>query len=205
MPNVSCSSCGHAELRRDGTCPECGAQACPECGAARAAQANFCSQCGFALAGLTPRVSARAAPIASAASPGEHALARVMASRLAFEGERKLVSVLFADLRGSLSVIEGVDPEEVQALLDAVLAAMVEAVHRYEGAVSQTMGDGILALFGAPLAHEDHALRSCCAALAMQEAVRRMQHPHADRRIGIVAADRYHAADAPRIHEREAE
>ena len=175
MPNVSCSSCGHAELRRDGTCPECGAQACPECGAARAAQANFCSQCGFALAGLTPRVSARAAPIASAASPGEHALARVMASRLAFEGERKLVSVLFADLRGSLSVIEGVDPEEVQALLDAVLAAMVEAVHRYEGAVSQTMGDGILALFGAPLAHEDHALRACCAALAMQEAVRRMQ------------------------------
>lgn len=98
-----------------------------------------------------------------------------MASRSALEGERKPVTVLFADLRGSLSVIEGVDPEEVQALLDAVLAAMVDAVHRFEGAVSQTMGDGILALFGAPLAHEDHALRACCAALAMQDAVHRMQ------------------------------
>ena len=100
---------------------------------------------------------------------------RVMVSRAALEGERKPVSVLFADLRGSLSVIEGVDPEEVQALLDAVLAAMIEAVHRFEGAVSQTMGDGILALFGAPLAHEDHALRACCAALAMQTAIKSMQ------------------------------
>ena len=141
---------------------------CPECGATRASTANFCSQCGYALTGLAPR----SVPPAPAT---DLALQRAMGSRLSLEGERKRVSVLFADLRGSLSVIDGVDPEEVQALLDAVLAAMVEAVHRYEGAVSQTMGDGILALFGAPLAHEDHALRACCAALAMQDAVRRMQ------------------------------
>jgi class 3 adenylate cyclase/tetratricopeptide (TPR) repeat protein len=84
------------------------------------------------------------------------------------------VTVLFADMRGSLSLIQGVDPEEVQMLLDAVLAAMIDAVHRYEGAVVQTMGDGILALFGAPIAYEDHATRACCAATAMQAAMRRL-------------------------------
>jgi class 3 adenylate cyclase/tetratricopeptide (TPR) repeat protein len=103
---------------------------------------------------------------------------RVLASRAALEGERKQVTVLFADVRGSLSVIQGVDPEEGQALLDAVLEAMAEAVHRYEGAVNQVMGDGIMALFGAPVAHEDHALRAACAALAMQDAVRRLHSAH---------------------------
>jgi class 3 adenylate cyclase/tetratricopeptide (TPR) repeat protein len=102
---------------------------------------------------------------------------RVLASRAALEGERKQVTVLFADVRGSLYVIQNVDPEEGQALLDAVLEAMAEAVHRYDGAVNQVMGDGIMALFGAPVAHEDHALRAGCAALGMQDAVRRLRNP----------------------------
>ena len=80
---------------------------------------------------------------------------------------------MFADITGSLALIEGLDPEEAKQRLDPVLRLMIEAVHRYEGTVNQVLGDGIMALFGAPVAHEDHALRACYAALAMQEALRR--------------------------------
>jgi class 3 adenylate cyclase/tetratricopeptide (TPR) repeat protein len=89
------------------------------------------------------------------------------------EGERKLVTVLFADLKGSMELLADRDPEEARKLLDPVLERMMEAVHRYEGTVNQVMGDGIMALFGAPLAHEDHAVRACYAALRMQESVKR--------------------------------
>src|SRR5262249_5892832 len=89
------------------------------------------------------------------------------------EGERKQVTVLFADLKGSTELIQGLDPEEARQLLDPALHAMMDAVHRYEGTVNQVLGDGIMPLFGAPLAHEAHALRACYAALAMQTALRR--------------------------------
>jgi class 3 adenylate cyclase len=98
---------------------------------------------------------------------------KILASRAALEGERKQVTVLFADLKGSTELIEGLDPEEARQLLDPALHVMMEAVHRYEGTVNQVLGDGIMALFGAPVAHEDHAVRACYAALAMQSAMRR--------------------------------
>src|SRR5262249_35440945 len=98
---------------------------------------------------------------------------RILASKAALEGERKQVTVLFADLRGSMELLADRDPEEARQLLDPVLERMMEAVHQYEGTVNQVMGDGIMALFGAPLAHEDHAVRACYAALRMQEAVKR--------------------------------
>src|SRR5262249_40172001 len=91
----------------------------------------------------------------------------------ALEGERKQVTVLFADLKGSMELLADRDPEEARKILDPVLERMMEAVHRYEGTVNQVMGDGIMALFGAPLAHEDHAVRACYAALRMQEQVKR--------------------------------
>jgi class 3 adenylate cyclase/predicted ATPase len=97
---------------------------------------------------------------------------KILTSRSALEGERKQVTVLFADLRGSMELLADRDPEEARQLLDPVLERMMAAVHRYEGTVNQVMGDGIMALFGAPLAHEDHAVRACYAALAMQEAIR---------------------------------
>ena len=96
---------------------------------------------------------------------------KVLHSRSAMEGERKQVTVLFADLKGSMELLADRDPEEARQLLDPVLERMMDAVHRYEGTVNQVMGDGIMALFGAPLAHEDHAVRACYAALAMQAAV----------------------------------
>jgi class 3 adenylate cyclase len=98
---------------------------------------------------------------------------KILTSRSALEGERKQVTVLFADLKSSMELLADRDPEEARQLLDPVLEQMMEAVHRYEGTVNQVMGDGIMALFGAPIAHKDHAVRACYAALAMQTA---MQH-----------------------------
>src|SRR5262249_17639241 len=96
---------------------------------------------------------------------------KILTSRNALEGERKQVTVLFADLKGSMELLADRDPEQARQLLDPVLERMMAAVHRYEGTVNQVMGDGIMALFGAPIAHEDHAVRACYAALAMQESV----------------------------------
>ena len=101
-----------------------------------------------------------------------HLAEKIRTARSALEGERKQVTVLFADLKGSMELLADRDPEEARQLLDPVLARLMAAVHRYEGTVNQVMGDGIMALFGAPLAHEDHAVRACYAALAMQEAMR---------------------------------
>jgi class 3 adenylate cyclase/tetratricopeptide (TPR) repeat protein len=122
-----------------------------------------------------------AAPVPIAEPPPSAPLAytppylaeKILTSRSALEGERKQVTVLFADLKGSTELIHNLDPEQAQAILDPALQAMMDAVHRYEGTVNQVLGDGIMALFGAPIAHEDHAARACYAALAMQDALRR--------------------------------
>src|SRR5262252_8429688 len=100
-----------------------------------------------------------------------HLTDKILAARPALEGERKQVTVLFADLKDSTEFIRGLDPEAAQQLLDPALQRMMDAVHRFEGTVNQVLGDGIMALFGAPIAHEDHALRACYAALAMQAAM----------------------------------
>src|SRR5207237_6218027 len=108
---------------------------------------------------------------------------KILTSRHALEGERKQVTVLFADLKGSTELIRDLDPEAAQTLLDPALHCMMDAVHRFEGTVNQVLGDGIMALFGAPVAHEDHAVRACYAALAMQAAMRHygeaVRHSHA--------------------------
>jgi class 3 adenylate cyclase/tetratricopeptide (TPR) repeat protein len=98
---------------------------------------------------------------------------KILTAKVAPAGERKQVTVLFADIKGSMELLADRDPEDAQKLLDPVLQCMIESVHRYEGTVNRVMGDGIMALFGAPLAHEDHAPRACYAALRMQEAVTR--------------------------------
>jgi class 3 adenylate cyclase/tetratricopeptide (TPR) repeat protein len=146
--------------------------ACPGCGTALPGAAAFCFACG------RPVPSAASEPTAlGARSPGtytpKHLAERILSSKAALEGERKQVTVLFADLKGSMELLADRDPEEARKLLDPVLEHMMEAVHRFEGTVNQVMGDGIMALFGAPLAHEDHAVRACYAALRMQESVKR--------------------------------
>ena len=131
------------------------------------------------MGGAGTGASAPSAPSAPVENPGQAPLAytpsylaeKILTSRSALEGERKQVTVLFADLKGSMELLADRDPEEARQLLDPVLERMMAAVHRYEGTVNQVMGDGIMALFGAPLAHEDHAVRACYAALGMQAAV----------------------------------
>src|SRR5205807_6249866 len=111
------------------------------------------------------------APVPLAYTP-PYLVEKILTTRRALEGERKQVTVLFADLKGSTELIRDLDPETAQHLLDPALQHMMAAAHRYEGTVNQVLGDGIMALFGAPIAHEDHALRACYAALAMQTTMR---------------------------------
>ena len=136
------------------------------CGASNPPAQKFCGECAAPL---------RDCPAASPSPPEtytpKHLAEKILTSKAALEGERKQVTVLFADLKGSMELLADRDPEEARKLLDPVLERMMEAVHRYEGTVNQVMGDGIMALFGAPLAHEDHAVRACYAALRMQESV----------------------------------
>jgi class 3 adenylate cyclase/tetratricopeptide (TPR) repeat protein len=125
---------------------------------------------GDATSSLTSTGEPTRAPLAYTPT---HLVEKILTSRAALEGERKQVTVLFADLKGSMELLADRDPEEARQLLDPVLERMMAAVHRYEGTVNQVLGDGIMALFGAPIAHEDHAVRACYAALAVQEAIRR--------------------------------
>src|SRR5262245_26647620 len=163
---------------RDGArfCRECGATfatVCPSCGVKVEAGSKFCDSCGAALA-AAPTPTAAAARFASPETyTPKHLAERILTSKTALEGERKQVTVLFADLKGSMELLADRDPEDARKILDPVLELMIEAVHRYEGTVNQVMGDGIMALFGAPIAHEDHAVRACYAALRMQESVNR--------------------------------
>jgi len=149
-------------------CEDCGARlevACPSCGTPVTPGKKFCHSCGAAL-----EPSRFTSP--QSYTP-KHLAEKILTSKAALEGERKQVTVLFADLKGSMELLADRDPEEARKLLDPVLEHMMEAVHRYEGTVNQVMGDGIMALFGAPLAHEDHAVRACYAALRMQENVKK--------------------------------
>jgi class 3 adenylate cyclase/tetratricopeptide (TPR) repeat protein len=129
------------------------------------AGAKFCFECATP-AGAPGSQRRLASP--EAYTP-KHLAERILTSKTALEGERKQVTVLFADLKGSMELLADRDPEEVRKILDPVLELMMEAVHRYEGTVNQVMGDGIMALFGAPVAHEDHAVRACYAAVAVQQ------------------------------------
>ncbi len=158
-------------------CDECGARlemACPHCGEPNRRSAKFCGNCGQSInQGTAPAAASIAGIPAPETYVPKHLAEKILATRHTLEGERKQVTVLFADIRGSTSLLEGLDPEEGQKIIDPVLHLMMDAVHRFEGTVNQVLGDGIMALFGAPLAHEDHALRACYGALAMQEEMRR--------------------------------
>ena len=167
-----CAECQQENPAGARFCGECGARlapACPGCGATHRPGQAFCWACGTRILPLTSATTA--------GTPGSHIprhlAERILTSKAALEGERKQVTVLFADLKGSTELLADRDPEDSRKLLDPVLDRMMEAVHYYEGTVNQVLGDGIMALFGAPLAHEDHATRGCYAALRMQESVKR--------------------------------
>src|SRR3970282_1288719 len=144
---------------------------CVNCGAQLSATAKFCSECAHPADPAAPSTAQRFG--APESYTPKHLAERIINSKAALEGERKQVTVLFADLKGSMELLADRDPEEARKLLDPVLEQMMEGVHRYEGTVNQVMGDGIMAIFGAPVAHEDHAVRACYAALRVQKQIER--------------------------------
>ncbi|MCZ6715302.1 MAG: AAA family ATPase [Deltaproteobacteria bacterium] len=149
-------------------CQECGTRltlGCMNCGAALPTAAKFCPECG------TPAASASRERDLRVYTP-KHLADKILTQKSALEGERKQVTVLFADVKGSMELAEQVDPEEWHALLDRFFQILTEGVHRFEGTVNQYTGDGIMALFGAPIAHEDHAQRACYAALHLSDELR---------------------------------
>ena len=171
---MRCSGCATENAPDRRFCAECGAPLvviCPACRFENQPSAKFCGGCAA-------RLGAAVAPPAVPASPESYTpkplAERILRSRGALEGERKQVTVLFSDIKGSMELIQGSDPEEARRILDPTIAAMMNAVHRYEGTVNKVLGDGIMALFGAPIAHEDHAVRACYAALAMQKSLREL-------------------------------
>jgi class 3 adenylate cyclase len=138
---------------------------CPRCGAENQPDEDFCGECAAPFAQI-PGVAAK--------KPSEALIRIVEASGVEhFDGERKTVTALFADIKGSTELMEALDPEEARAIIDPALKLMIEAVRRYDGYVVQSTGDGIFALFGAPVAHEDHPQRALYAALRLQEELKR--------------------------------
>ena len=174
---MRCAACGVDNRAGVRFCEECGARLealCPACGASVPPGKKFCGACGAAF-GPTAR---------SADTPGDrfatpkaytpaHLAERILKDRTALSGERKQVTVLFADVSGFTSLSEKLDPEDVHALINRAFELMLAEIHHYEGTVNQFLGDGLMALFGAPIAHEDHAQRAAHAALATQQALAR--------------------------------
>jgi class 3 adenylate cyclase/tetratricopeptide (TPR) repeat protein len=171
---VLCPACARENPLGARYCNECAtplAPVCAGCGARNPPDANFCGQCAGPLAGasLTSRTPER--------SPRDytpkHLAEKILQSKSVLEGERKQVTVLFADVKSSLALAESVDPEEWHRILERFFQILADGVHRFEGTINQYTGDGIMALFGAPIAHEDHAQRACYAALHLQGELRR--------------------------------
>src|SRR5215469_12551237 len=162
---MHCSKCGAENSTGARFCNQCAtalAKPCPKCAYENSPEAKFCSQCA---APLPPPKSTEAA--SSLRTLPEEAVAS------AVDGERKIVTALFADIKSSMDLMEDLDPEEARTIVDPALKLMIDAVHRYDGYIVQSTGDGIFALFGAPRAHEDHPQRALYAALRMQEDLRR--------------------------------
>jgi class 3 adenylate cyclase/tetratricopeptide (TPR) repeat protein len=170
---MKCPNCLHENGIEAKFCEQCAApltRICGHCGSPASSTAKFCDQCGQPLPSVADEPSRFV--LLGDYTP-RHLAEKIRASWSAVQGERKQVTVLFADVKGSMELIADRDPEQAQTLISPVIEAMMEAVHRYEGTVNQVLGDGIMALFGAPLASEDHAVHACYAALRMQENVKR--------------------------------
>src|SRR5271155_2926455 len=168
-----CAKCGTEGIPGKKFCAECGSSLsnrCTNCGSDNGPDAKFCADCGNPLGRHLGAESARRAPVKAT---GGLIVAAERQGPEAIEGERKLITALFADIKGSTELIEDLDPEEARAIIDPALNLMIEAVRRYDGYVVQSTGDGIFALFGAPVAHEDHPQRALYAALRMQEELKR--------------------------------
>src|SRR5882724_358283 len=181
---MECPQCRRANPPETKFCGECGTRLqslCSACHTVNPATNQFCSECGQRLAGTAAAPAPAVglipmAPPARFASPEvytpKHLAEKILTSRSAIEGERKIVTVMFSDVSGFTAMSEKLDPEDVHAIMDRAFEVILDAVHRYEGTVNQFLGDGVMALFGAPIAHEDHAQRALSTALAIQDGLK---------------------------------
>jgi class 3 adenylate cyclase/tetratricopeptide (TPR) repeat protein len=186
---MRCTRCGSENREGAKFCNDCAAPLaarCPVCAALNKPGAKFCDECGTAL------VASAALPAADAKAAQSLRFTPEDSGAQTPDGERKTVTALFADIKGSMELMEDLDPEEARAIVDPALKLMMDAVHRYDGYIVQSTGDGIFALFGAPVAHEDHPLRALYAALRMQEDMRRYSaklrvagNPPLEARVGV--------------------
>ena len=171
---MKCPDCQFENPEDAKFCGKCRAKLlkiCPRCGTENSPENIFCNECGHDLKSPTePPPIDYAQP--QSYTP-KHLADKILQSKSAIEGERKQVTVLFADVKGSMELAEQVDPEEWHRILDRFFQILADGVHRFEGTVNQYTGDGIMALFGAPIAHEDHAQRACYAALRLSEGLQR--------------------------------
>jgi class 3 adenylate cyclase/predicted ATPase len=172
---MRCSKCATENPGGKKFCGDCGASLanpCAECGAENPPGKQFCGDCGASLSGDAQTPPARSRPPARV-NQEIRVRSDATDSSLVTDGERKTITVLSADIKGSMDLIEDVDPEEAGEIFDPAIKVMIDAVHRFDGYVAHSTGDGIFALFGAPAAHEDHPQRALYAALRMQEDLRR--------------------------------
>src|SRR5215471_9093855 len=165
---MRCTKCGAENREGARFCSDCATPLtaqCPACGAVNKPGARYCDACATALSAIPQEpVQPQSAPAVRLA-PGD-------SGAQASDGERKTVTALFADIKGSMELMEDLDPEEARAIIDPALKLMIDAVDRYGGYIVQSTGDGIFALFGAPVAHEDHPQRALYAALRLQDGIR---------------------------------
>jgi class 3 adenylate cyclase len=169
---VNCLSCDQENPEGSRFCNGCGAPLAVVCGTCEQQNppgSRFCNNCGAPLATEPPTPPERE----PCDYTPKHLADKILQSKSALEGERKQVTVLFADVKGSMDLAEQVDPEEWHRILNRFFQILTDGVHRFEGTVNQYTGDGIMALFGAPIAHEDHAQRACYAALHLSDELRR--------------------------------
>src|SRR5262245_8503990 len=188
---MTCPRC-RAENRAGAQfCRECGPRlevVCPRCGLAVEPASRFCDACGSPLGGAAAPAAASTPGASRFASPQsytpKHLVEKILTSRSALEGERKQVTVLFVDVSGFTALAERLDPEDVHRVMGQAFEVMLTEVHRYEGTINQFLGDGIMALFGAPIAHEDHVRRAIHAALGIGAALKAF-HDDLERRRGV--------------------
>jgi hypothetical protein len=169
---MKCPKCQFENREGARFCGECGHEfevTCPECGTNNPDENKFCDACGYDLRKLE-EVSPVEYSKPQSYTP-KFLAEKILNNRSSIEGERKLVTVLFADVANYTSMAEKLDPEEVHQIMDGCFKILLDEIHRYEGTINQFTGDGIMALFGAPVAHEDHAQRACHAALSIQKAI----------------------------------
>src|SRR3989441_5317619 len=166
-----CGQCGTALARQ---CPQCHAEAPPGF--------RFCGQCGASLQAAPPQAAPAPTPRAPVAAPSiatytpKHLADKILKSRAAVEGERRQVTVLFADVAGFTTLAERLDPEDVHRIINSCFELITAEIHRFEGTINQYTGDGVMALFGAPIAHEDSARRAVHSALGIQRALSEYSH-----------------------------